>query len=49
VLDTNGKKHLYSLGKEESNFKHLGCSKEQASESVFREMIQFNDYEIIDF
>lgn len=47
--DANGKMRLYSLGKEESNYKHLGCSKEQASEGICREISLFNDFEIIDF
>jgi len=47
--DANGKTKLYSLGKEESNYKHLGCSKEQANEGVYRELSMFNDFEIIDF
>jgi hypothetical protein len=40
---------LFSLGKEEANFKHLGCSKESAGESVIHEMTAFSDFTIKSF
>ena len=40
---------LYSLGKEEANFRHLGCSKEQASEGVMREITSLSDFKVLSF
>jgi len=49
-MNANGNKtKLYSMGKEEANFKHLGCSKEQASEQVIHEITAFQDFTILSF
>merc|ERR1719272_1807471 len=45
----NGKTKMFSLGKEENNFKHLGCSKEAAAESVIHEMTAFSDVTVLSF
>lgn len=47
--NANGKTKLYSMGKEEANFKHLGCSKEQASESVLHEITAYSDFNVLSF
>jgi alpha-tubulin suppressor-like RCC1 family protein len=47
--EQNGDVRLYSIGQDEKNFKNLGCTAEQASESTIRKIHHFQDFEIQDF
>jgi alpha-tubulin suppressor-like RCC1 family protein len=47
--EADGNQRLYSIGKDESNFKNLGCTQQQAGESVIRKIPHFADLEIADF
>lgn len=49
VEDANKKQKLFSVGKEDTNFKHLGTTQQIAAESVAREIIYFSDFKIVDF
>jgi len=41
--------HFYSIGKEETNFKHLGCTSGEATDEIFHEISTLADFKIIDF
>ena len=45
----NGKTKLYSFGKDEANFKHLGCTKVEAAETVIHEITAFSEFNILCF
>lgn len=47
--NSKGVKKFYSIGKEESNFKHLGISAKNQDNEVYREIPVFTDFEIQDF
>lgn len=47
--NAKGNKKLYSIGKEESNNKHLGIQAKDHDESVYREIQSFIDFEVQDF
>jgi len=49
TLDENGRKKMYSLGKDESIFRSLGVSKELSNELTYHEIIAFSELDIIDF
>jgi len=47
--EPSGNTRLYSIGKDENNYKNLGCTQLQAEESVIRKIPHFADLEIQDF
>jgi alpha-tubulin suppressor-like RCC1 family protein len=47
--EANGNTRLYSIGQDESNFKNLGCTQQQAQESCIRKITTLADLEIQDF
>lgn len=47
--DENNVEHFYSIGKEETNNKHLGCTTTEAAENIFHEISLLVDFKIVDF
>lgn len=49
TVDENNEEHFFSIGKEETNNKHLGCTTTEAAESIFHEIETLKDFKIVDF
>lgn len=49
AVDQDNVEHFYSIGKEETNFKHLGCTSGEAADEIFHEISTLADFKIIDF
>lgn len=49
ATDQSGLCRLYSIGKDEANFKNLGCSAESAKTDIIRKVTNLADLDIIDF
>jgi len=47
--DQTGNTRLYSIGKDESNFKNLGCSQDLAKTGIIRKITNLADLEVQDF
>jgi len=47
--DEHKVEHFYSIGQEESNAKQLGCTANEAKDSIFHEISSLVDFKIIDF
>jgi alpha-tubulin suppressor-like RCC1 family protein len=47
--DKANKRRFFSIGKEETNFKHLGTTSSDAADTIFHEIIALQDFPIVDF
>jgi hypothetical protein len=47
--DKTNKRRFFSIGKEETNFKHLGTTSSDAADMIFHEIIALQDFPIVDF